>query len=323
MAIRVGVLRGGPSNEYEVSLKTGENILANLPEKYAGRDIVLTKKGEWIFERRFSHPEKIFRRIDVIFNALHGYFGEDGKVQRLLEQFNIPYTGSGVLASSLGMNKILSRRLFLRAGLNIPRTIIIDFEETGRLDLDFKIFKLMHPPWVIKPINGGSSVGVFIVKEFKDLAGALEAQAGPQIIVEEYIRGREATCGVIDDFRGQKHYSLPVIEIIPPAEHEFFNYRAKYSGESREICPGNFNKETKDKIEEAAAIAHRVLGCRHYSRQDFRISERAGERGKIYLLEANTLPGLTRESLVPKAAEAVGFSYPGFLDHVLTLALSR
>jgi D-alanine-D-alanine ligase len=126
---------------------------------------------------------------------------------------------------------------------------------------------------------------------------------------------------VIENFRVQEYYSLPTIEIIPSDKHKFFNYQAKYSGQSREICPGNFDRETKDKIEEMAKIAHQVLGCRHYSRQDFRISERAGDRGKIYILEANTLPGLTTESLVPKAVEAVGSSYPEFLDHLINLAL--
>jgi len=267
MAIRVGVLRGGPSN-----------ILANLPEKYSGHDILLTKKGEWLFNGQFSYPEKIFRSIDVVFNTLHGY-------QKLLECFNVPYTGSGVFASALGMNKILSRDIFGKAGLNVPRAIIIDREDT---DSGRKIFSLMSPPWVI---------GNFVVYKFDDLAKALEFQKGPRIFVEEYIRGREAACGVIENFRGQEHYSLPVTEIVS----------------SREICPGNFDGETKNKIEEMARVAHQVLGCRHYSRQDFRVSDRAGERGKIYILEVN--------ALMPKNTEAIGLSYPQFLDHLITLAL--
>jgi len=267
MATRVGVLRDGSSD-----------ILANLPQKYSGHDILLTEKGEWIFDDRFSYPEKIFRQIDVVFNTLHG-------CQKILEHFNVPYTGSGFFASSLGMNKILSRDIFAKAGLNVPRGMVIDKEDAaaGR-----KIFNLMSPPWLI---------GNFIIYKFDDLMKVLEFQEEPRIFVEEYIRGKDAVCGVIENFRGQEHYSLPVTEIIS----------------SRQICPARFDRETKDKIEEMAKIAHQILGCRHYSRQDFRISERAGERGKIYILEAN--------ALMPKNTEAIGLSYPQFLDHLINLAL--
>lgn len=306
MTIRVGVLRGGLSREHEVSLRTGKNILSNLPQKYSGHDILLTKKGEWIFNNQFSYPEKIFRSVDVVFNALHGYFGEDGKIQQILEHFNVPYTGSGVFASALGMNKILSRDIFARAGLNVPQGTAID-KDSDIIEVSNKIFKTFSPPWVVKPASCGSSIGVYIIHNFYNLPGAIEQALNfsDKAIVEEYIRGKEAACGVIENFRGQEHYSLPVTEIIS----------------SRQICPARFDRDLKNKIEEMAKIAHRLLGCRHYSRQDFRISERAGDRGKIYILEANTLPGLTTESLVPKAVEAVGSSYSDFLGHVINLAL--
>lgn len=322
MAIRVGVLRGGPSSEHEVSLKTGEAVLAGLPEKYSGKDILLSKNGEWFFNGQFSYPEKIIRSVDVVFNALHGYFGEDGKVQQILELFKVPYTGSGMLASSLGMNKILSREAFARAGLNVPRAIIIgkdeDYFEAAR-----RIFKIMSPSWVVKPASSGSSVGISIVHSFNNLIDAIEKAAAAatdsKIIIEEYIKGLEATCGVVDNFRNQKYYSLPVIEIIPPSEHEFFDYQAKYNGGTREICPANFDMGTKRKIEEMARLAHQALGCRHYSRADFRISP----KGKIYILEINTLPGLTTESLLPKALNAVGSSYPEFFRPFINSCLKR
>lgn len=320
MAIRVGVLRGGPSSEHEVSLKTGKNVLENLPSQYSGSDIFLTKQGEWYFRDWPSYPEKIFRSVDVVFNALHGYFGEDGKVQQILELFKMPYTGSGMLASSLGMNKILSAEAFARAGLNIPQAIII--EPTSDIGSAIhRIFRTIGPSWVVKPACSGSSVGVSIVHNFNDLIKAIETafNFSEKVLIEEYIKGREATCGVVDNFRNQKYYSLPVIEIIPPFEHEFFDYQAKYNGETKEICPANFDMETKRKIEEMARLAHQVLGCRHYSRADFRISS----KGKIYILEINTLPGLTTESLLPKALNAVGSSYPEFLDHLITLALQK
>jgi len=320
MIIKVGVLRGGPSQEHEISLKTGEAVLNNLPKKYSGKDILLSKNGEWFFNGQFSYPEKIIRSVDVVFNALHGHFGEDGKVQQILEMFNIPYTGSRVFSSALGMNKILSREAFKNAGLNIPRTIIVKKDE-NLLEVSHRIFRIMGPSWVVKPASSGSSKGIFIAHSFNDLISAIEQAAAldSKIIIEEYIQGREATCGVIANFRKQKYYSLPVIEIIPPYGHEFFDYEAKYSGGTREICPANFDMETKRKIEEMARLAHQVLGCRHYSRADFRISA----RGRIYILEINTLPGLTAESLLPKAINAVGASYPEFLDHLITLALKE
>lgn len=319
MAIRVGVLRGGPSTEHEISLKTGEAVLSNLPKKYKGKDILLSKNGEWYLDAKPSYPEKIFQSVDVVFNALHGHFGEDGKVQQLLETFGVPYTGSGVLASFLGMNKILAQEAFLNAGLNVPRAMFFlksDGEHAG--EISHRVFRKIGPSWVVKPSSSGSSIGVSIVHNFNNLVEAIEAglQSFDKIIVEEYIKGSEATCGVIDNFRNQKIYSLPAIEIIPPAEHNFFDYEAKYSDRTKEICPANFDSEIKNKIEEAAKIAHYALGCRHYSRADFRVSP----KGKVYILEVNTLPGLTTESLLPKALNAVGSSYPEFLDHLITLA---
>ena len=222
-SIRVGVLRGGPSLEHEVSLKTGESVLRNLPVKYSAKDIFISKEGEWHLDGKPAHHDRIFRQIDVVFNALHGEYGEDGKVQQLLEAFGIPYTGSGVMASALGMNKILARQAFKNSGLKVPYGFEIILEK-GLAETAKDIFKKIPPPWVIKYPSGGSSVGVFIARNFEDLDGALEKvfSFSPKILVEEYIRGREATCGVIDEFRNQKHYALPIVEIIPPAQSDFF-----------------------------------------------------------------------------------------------------
>ena len=318
-SIRVGVLRGGPSLEHEVSLKTGESVLNNLPEYYSAKDIFISKEGGWHLDGKPAHHERIFRHIDVVFNALHGEYGEDGKIQQLLEAFGVPYTGSGVLASSLGMNKILARQAFKSAGLKTPAgfEIVLENElaETAK-----KIFRNMPPPWVVKYPSGGSSVGVFIARNFDDLTGALEkvSSFSSKILMEEYIRGREATCGVIDEFRNQKHYALPVVEIIPPVKSGFFSYAAKYGGETRELCPANFDMPTKRAIEAMAIKAHNAIGARHYSRADFIVSKKG-----IYILEINTLPGLTAESLLPKALNAVGSSHKELLDHLITLALKK
>lgn len=313
------MLRGGPSLEHEISLKTGESVLRNLPENYSAKDILINKAGEWHLDGKPADYERIFRQVDVIFNALHGEYGEDGKVQQLLEAFGVPYTGSGAIASAFGMNKILARQAFKSAGLKIPLGFEIILED-GFAETAKKIFKKMPPPWVIKYPSGGSSVGICIAHNFNNLAQALEkvSSLSSKMLVEEYIRGQEATCGVIDEFRGQKHYALPVVEIIPPAESGFFNYDAKYGGRTRELCPANFDISTKRAIEAMAVAAHNAVGSRHYSRSDFIVSKKG-----IYILEINTLPGLTTESLLPKALDAIGSSYKEFLGHLINLALRQ
>lgn len=318
--IRVGVLRGGPSNEHEVSLKTGENVLQYLPkDKYEGIDIVLAKDGQCYFNNAPLPFQKVSQVSDVVFNALHGYFGEDGKVQQILEKFDMPYTGSGVLASSLAMNKVLSRDVFKRSGFKIPKAIIIKEEEPME-EIAVKIFKSMNPFWVIKPASAGSSVGVSVVRNFHGLIPAMEHAFSydSTIIAEEYIEGREVTCGVLDGFRDEDIYALPVVEIVPPKEHGFFDYLVKYDGSTQEICPAHFDNQIKREVENIARLAHQVLGCRGYSRTDMIVS-----KGGVYLLELNTLPGLTSESLLPKSANAVGLEFPQLLDHIIGLALNK
>lgn len=231
----------------------------------------------------------------------------------------IPYTGSGVLASSLAMNKVLSRDIFRKAGLKIPQAIVIRSDEP-LVEAAQRVFRTMSPLWVIKPASGGSSIGITIADNFEELVAGLEKafDFDSTVIIEEYIKGREVTCGILENFRGEPHYALPVIEIIPPADHIFFDYDVKYNGSTREICPADFNLPVKREIEEIARLAHQALGCESYSRSDMIASPRG-----IYLLEVNTLPGLTSESLVPKAADAVGLSFPDLLDHLIGLALNK
>ncbi len=332
MKIRVGVLRGGPSAERGISLKTGESVLGNLPEQYEKKDILLSKDGEWHLDGVFSLPEKIFRSVDVVFNALHGEFGEDGKVQRMFDIFGVPYTGSGALASAMGMNKILARVSFAAAGILVPRAASVGAEEKAA-DAAFRIFRKMGPSLAVKPACSGSSIGVSVVHNYSDLIKAVEkarrlgarypSEPG-KVIVEEYVKGREASCGVIDNFRNEGLYALPPIEIVPSAASDFFDKEEKYGGKASEICPANFAAPVKAAIEEAAKKAHHALGCRHYSRADFIVEERP-RRGeaRVYLLEVNTLPGLTEESLLPKAVNAVGSSFSEFLDHLIKEALKN
>ncbi|MDP3052786.1 MAG: D-alanine--D-alanine ligase [bacterium] len=304
--IRVGVLRGGPSAEYEISLLTGENVLKNIPsDKYEAIDILISKNGQW--------PE--MPAVDVIFNALHGEYGEDGQAQTVLEKMDLPYTGSGIIASALAMDKWASQKLFRQAGLKTPPAI-----EMEKLFLDSIVKPEFDLPWVVKPAGRGSSVGISLINDEKEFQPALDKafQYDDLVLTEKFIRGKEITCGILENFNGEKYFALPVVEIVPPSDKTFFDSQCKYDGTSQEICPGRFDEKTALAIQEAAISAHQALGCRDYSRTDMIVAENG-----IYILEVNTLPGLTKESLFPKAAAAAGCSFDRLLEHLITLALKR
>ncbi len=318
--LKVGVLRGGPSSEYNVSLKTGQSVMENLSEKYQPIDIFIDKEGTWHIEGLPHEPYQAFKKVDLIFNAMHGEYGEDGKVQQILDTHNIPYTGSRSLGSAMAMNKLTSKNIFSQYGLKTPSHKILKIKpEDDIQDHALELFRNFPVPFIIKPISTGSSVGVYLAKDFPAIVEGLNKAAAnfSDLLIEEYIAGREATVGVIDNFRNQPLYSLPAIEIRPPKKNVFFDLDAKYSGKSQEICPGNFSHAEKEQLQELAKQAHQALGLRHYSRSDFIVTPRRG----IFILETNTLPGLTSESLFPKALNAVGSNLPDFLDHVLQLAM--
>ncbi|HEU0081047.1 MAG TPA: D-alanine--D-alanine ligase [Candidatus Paceibacterota bacterium] len=319
--IRVAVLRGGPSSEYEVSLKSGEAVLKHLPSKYEGIDVFISREGVWHVHGIEKKPADALKHVDVAFLALHGQFGEDGKVQRILEHLGIPYTGSASFPSAVAMNKHLAKGALkgLKDKIKMAAHRIFTRDEIKEKGAH-EIFRLIPHPSIVKPAAAGSSVGVTVVRDFFNLQTALDEalKHSDAVIVEELVEGREATVAVVDGFRGEESYALPPVEIIPRKESPFFDYQAKYEGKSQEICPGNFDEATKKALLEAARAIHRELGLRHYSRSDFIVHPRRG----VFFLEANTLPGLTSESLLPKSVAAVGSSLPEFLDHVITLARS-
>jgi D-alanine-D-alanine ligase len=332
--IRVGVIRGGISSEYEVSLKTGANVLAHLRgdklnDKYKAIDILIDRDGVWHIGGVPTSMERVLQSVDVIFNALHGDFGEDGKLQQILDQWNIPYTGSGAFASAVGYNKALAKEQFSRLGINIAKHILFpayleDMDGPIELYAEAKakqVWEKMPPPWIVKPLTSGSSMGVHVCKTYPELVRAFSVgvDVGVSVIVEEMIEGKEATVAVVNDFRGKSLYTLPPIEIRVPKHKTFFDYEAKYTGVSKEICPGNFSSDEKKELERLAALIHDGLNLSHYSRSDFIIHPKKG----IYALEVNTLPGLTDESLTPKALYAVGATMPEFISHIITLALKK
>ena len=317
---RVGVIRGGMGSEYEVSLKTGSNVLKNIPhDNYSVFDVLITKDKQWHLNGFPITLAKLDSQVDVIFNALHGEYGEDGGVQRDLEQFGVPYTGSRTFSSATAMNKAIAKYYFKQEGMMIPQSAVIknseDIEESS-----LRVFRKIPGPYVVKPISSGSSVGVSIVNDFESLKDAVEKtlQSHTMALIEEYISGREITCGVIDGMVAGEPYATLPIEIITSEESQFFDYGAKYGGETLEVCPANLLSTTTKKIQEYAVKAHKSLGMRHYSRSDFILSKRG-----LYILETNSLPGLTEESLLPKALKTAGLEFPEFIDYVLTLALEK
>lgn len=314
----VGVLRGGPSREHEVSLRTGAAMLANLPShRYVPRDIYIDKQGNWHSRGKQMTPDRILRQLDVVLIGLHGEYGEDGEVQKLLERFGIPYAGADSFGSYLAMHKVMAKHRAVEAGLLTPKfeyiQTLADSERGAR-----EVIRNFHQPVVVKPIGWGSSVGISIVSGFEPVLGAIEGlfnEGAQGVLVEEFIRGKEATAGVVEGLRGESLYALPPIEIIPPS-NDFFSYDAKYSGQTQEICPGNFSRVISEELQWAAKTAHKALGLRHYSRSDFMVTPKG-----TYYLETNTLPGLTTESLLPKSLAAVGVPFGDFLSHLISLAL--
>lgn len=316
---RVGVMRGGPSSEYDISLETGKSVLDNLSnDRYVPVDIVVHNNGSWHVGGIEQKPEQVFAKIDVLWNALHGHFGEDGKLQRYLDMHGVPYTGSGALASALGMHKHLAKDIFKKHGIKTPTAVLIRPEEDILLRAR-DIWRTFPHPAVVKPASAGSSIGVSVIHTYDALVDALlQARLFSDIvIVEDHIEGREATCGVADNFRGQTAYAFPPVEVVLPKEKTFYDFDAKYVHFCRDICPGRFSNAEKHELQEIARAVHEMLSLRHYSRSDFIVSPKQG----IYLLEVNTLPSLTKESLMTKSFDAVGFPLPDFLDHIINETL--
>ncbi len=298
---------GGPSSEREISLKSGKAVYESL--KQSGLEVIpIDIKTDNIEENiriLKSH------QINCAFVALHGRFGEDGQIQEILERMEIPYTGSGVLASRLAMDKVASRRVFAGNGLNVPKYNVLrrpadDAKHNGVNNLSL--------PLVIKPATHGSSIGLSIIDKKEDLDKAIDLafQFDERIVIEEYIKGKEVTVGILDE------QALPVIEIIP--KKRFFDYEAKYqAGMTEYIVPAKLEEEVIKRIQGSALSAHRLLGCAGCSRADMILSE----DNVAYVLEVNTIPGLTQTSLLPRAAKTMGIEFAGLCLKLIELAYAK
>ncbi len=360
--IRVGVLLGGASGEREISLASGQMIAAHLPrDRYdvvlfdtlalmAGnprlstdlaqkaRALLAHLRGREEFEKEDKYLPAALqqeiqsaaavaapateaiqvvegeRRIDVAFIALHGPYGEDGTLQGMLDLIGIPYVGSGVLASALAMDKTVARKVLAAEGIPVPRAVVVERED-GRDDAVLRAQALA--PAFVKPSRQGSSLGMSLVQRPEDLGPALEKafEYDTRVLVEERLLGREITVGVIGN---RRLTALPVVEIIP--KREFFDYRAKYDPDlSDEICPADLAADVTRSVQDLALRAHRALDCRGLSRVDMILTP---DRGGM-LLEVNTLPGMTVNSLLPKAARAAGIPFGELLDRLVRLALGE
>lgn len=306
-ARQILVLKGGRSAEREVSLNSGAQVAKALAE--AGYDVTELDSARDDFIEALISAEP-----DIVFVCLHGRYGEDGTVQGLLELLRIPYVGSGVLASALAMDKVMSKHMFAHAGLPTPGYVVVGANETVDMEA---ITAALGEKTVVKPANEGSAIGVSVAHDLEELASAIETASGfdDKVLVEEFITGVEITVGVLGN---EAPISLPTIELIP--SNEFLDYQAKYTpGMSQHIIPARISDEATARAGEIAIKAHKVLGCRGMSRADLIVAE--GDR--VLLLETNTIPGMTRVSLLPEAAAAHGLSLPDLCSHLVELAFDK
>ena len=310
--LRVGVLMGGKSAEREVSLASGRRVLSAMsPARYEAIPLDVPPYGTW------TPPPG----LDLAFIAMHGPFGEDGSIQGLLEFAGVPYTGSGVLASALAMDKRRSRQLFGFNGIPTPAYVSVDRREfAGREStLVGEVRQALGFPCVVKPNAQGSSIGVSIVRDEERLGPAIDAAFGLDdvILIEEYLTGTELTCAILDDPGVGGPAALPLVEIV--TKREFFDYEAKYTpGASDEICPARLAPPAVWRAQAAALRAYRVLGCVDFARVDLFVRET-----DVAVLEVNTIPGLTEGSLFPKAAAAAGIEFSTVIDRLIACTLRR
>ncbi|GEN53887.1 D-alanine--D-alanine ligase [Halobacillus faecis] len=306
--MKIAVLYGGTSGEREVSLSTGKGIIKALENK--GHDITPID---------FS-PEKMEEvlnlDVDLVFIGLHGRFGEDGRIQGLLDMLGIPYVGSGVLASALAMDKAKSKQIFSLNGLHTAKSEVFDVTDPHEFsEIEDEIKRTFTLPFVIKPNQEGSTLGLTIVKNEEDIQQAIEtaAHSDSMILVEDYVKGREVTVPVMG-YKG-KEQALPVIEIIP--KNDYYDFDSKYKpGGSEHIVPAKVNDKLTAQLQQDAVLAHQLLGCDVYSRVDFIINEKE----EPVILEVNTLPGMTPTSLFPDSAQAIGLSYDDLIQKFVELS---
>ena len=302
----IALLAGGVSNERDVSLKTGAKIFEALDKnKYE----VYRYDPKFDLVRFFNDAEA--KKFNLVFPALHGPFGEDGRLQGMLDLIGVPYVFSGCLASALAMDKIKTKLIAKAAGLELAEDLEL---EKSNLIKPAEIINKLSFPIVIKPADSGSSVGVTIAKTDSELENGLSEafRHSRTVLLEKFIQGRELTVAVMGF--GKNSHALPVIEIIPKVS-TWFDHKAKYEvGGSEEVCPAQIPDAIRDRVQADAVKIYKAIGCKDLARSDFIWSE---SDNKLYFLEINTIPGMTATSLAPQAARAAGMEFSEFLDRLI------
>jgi len=325
MKLRVAVLMGGPSAEREISLITGKAVFENLDrKKYAPTLIEMGKDANFFViqkgkRTKFNFLNLAKSKFDIVFIAMHGSPGEDGGVQGLLEALGVKYTGPGVLSSALAMNKVFAAEVYLANGL--PHPDFVHFKKDGwKRNSDKIINDIVSKvgfPMVVKPVDQGSAVGVSKVKSHDELRKTIDKtiKTFSWLMAQKFIRGKEATCGVLE--KNGQLMVLPPTHILPNLG-EFYDYKSKYAaGGSTHICPADFGDIINQQIQNLAIMAHKALDCRGMSRTDIFV----GDDKKLYILETNTIPGMTPTSLFPEAAAKAGISFSKMLDYIVEASL--
>jgi len=304
--IKIALIGGGWSSEREISLKSTEAVYKALDRrKYEIR----------ILDPRDDLKELIEAKkdIDLAFILLHGKYGEDGRMQGLLEILSIPFVGSGVLSSAMAMNKKVCKDIYRKAGLPVGKDVVV---KNGEKYSAQYIFENVGSPVITKPVSEGSSIGISLCYNEEELERGIEKalECDYEVIIEEYLEGIEITCCI---YGNNNLKSFPLIEIVPKKKHVIFDFEAKYKrGETEEICPARLSISMKEKAVEYAIKAHKALECRVWSRSDMIVREE-----EIYLLETNTIPGMTENSLFPLAARTAGLSLSDLADKIISLSL--
>ena len=301
--LNISILYGGASTEHKISIQTGLAIAEAIKDRYNLDMINL--------DSEIYNAPQLLVGSDLVFNALHGGDGENGSIQSFLDLHHIPYTGSGAKPCKIAMDKNITKLIAKSVDIQTPNWILLKRNQHTGMQLHYNQPSKFSYPYVVKPSSEGSTFGLTIVKEESELEEAINhaSEYGDEILIEEFIPGRELTVGIL----GNK--PLPIVEIKP--SHDLYDYECKYSeGLSEYFVPAELSDSLERSLSEDALKIYKTIGCRHYARADFRLNE-AGEH---YLLEINTLPGMTATSLLPKAAKAAGLEFPDLIDTIIKIA---
>ena len=315
----VGVLRGGTSSEYPISLQTGAAIMAALPqEQYETRDILIDREGMWHMRGIPSTPARALAQLDVALNALHGGIGEDGTVQRMLSRAGIPFAGSRALSAGLSLNKIRARGILRAAEIPMPRAVSFGVQNgMDSSEMANVVFSRFGPPYIVKPPAEGSSNGIHYAATISALPNAIAdvLDAFGAALVEEYLLGAHTTVGVIELFRDEPVYVLPPVHIDMAKGIQYHNPQGDEEVHMRYRVPSSFPYNVKTQIADIARRAHKALKLAHFSDADLVVT-----RSGVYLLEMNASPALHEHAPFPRMLEAVGSSLREFLEHIIRLA---